>query len=136
MHKDYEQLFIHLNSPEPPNDLFPKIMQRIHREERGLLTLRRRIAIFSIGLIGSMAAFIPVFKMVQAGFFGSGFINFILLLFSDFEIIATYWQNFAMSLLETLPVMSLIMLLAIIFIFLESLKFLVRDMKLAFNLNK
>lgn len=113
---------------EPPSGLFEKIVNRIHKEQR-LLTIRRRIAIFSVGLGGSLVAFIPVFKMLSAELAESGFIQFLSLLFSDFSIVVRYWQSFVPTLLETLPVISLIVFLTIIFVFLESLKFLIKNTK-------
>jgi hypothetical protein len=50
--------------------------------------------------------------------------------------VAVYWQSFIMSLLETLPAMSLAIFLAVIFVFLTSLRFLVRDIKFIFPANK
>lgn len=132
MRKDYEKLFTHLKPLEPPEGLFEKITHHI-REEQRLLTMKRRLVIFSIGIMGSLAAFIPVFKVVQTGFAESGFMQFFSLLFSDFGIVVSYWQNFAMSLLETLPITSLMMLLATVLVFLESLKLLIKDIKIIFT---
>lgn len=129
--KDYEKLFSRLKSPEPPEEIFDKIMHRIHRQER-FLALRRRIIVFSLGLVGSLAAFIPAFSLMQQSLAESGFTQFSSLIFSDFGIVLTYWQNFALTLLESLPVLSIVAFLATIFIFLESLKFLVRDTKAIF----
>ena len=131
MSKNYEKLFTHLVPPKPSAGLFEKIMHRI-REEQQLLTIKRRLAVFSVSLIVSASAFIPVLKMVQKELYESGFLQFLSLAFSDFGIIATYWQNFTMSLLETIPAISLTILLITILIFLESLKFLARDIKLIF----
>lgn len=132
MPKDYKNPFIHQRSPEPPKGLFNKIMARI-QEERRLLTIKRRITIFSLGVVGSAVALIPTFKMVQTGLYESGFLYFFSLIFSDFGTVVSYWQNFIMSLLETLPVINLVILLIIIFIFMESLKFLVKDVKIIFT---
>ncbi len=117
---------------EPPIGLFEKIMNRIHKEER-LLVIKRRIVIFSIGLVGSLSGFIPAFKMARIGFIESGFFQFSSLIFSDFSIVMAYWQSFAAALLETLPIMSIIVLLGILFVFLESLKYLTKNIKLAAN---
>lgn len=132
MKKDYEEIFSHLKPPEPPAGLFEKIIFRIRREQR-LLTLKRRLMIFSFGMVISLAVFIPAFKMVQTEISESGFLQFFSLLFSDFGIITTYWRNFVLTLLETIPAMSLALLFATIFIFLESLKFWARDIKLIFR---
>ncbi len=135
MRKDYEKLFSHLKSPEPPDGLFEKIILRLRKEQK-LISLKRRLIIFSIGLIGSAVAFISAFQAVQKGFTESGFIEFLSLLFSDAGVIMTYWQNFALSLLETFPTMSLVALLAIGLIFLESLKLLAKDIKILIFLPK
>ncbi len=113
---------------ELPEGILERIMARIKAEQR-LLTVKRRLTIFSIGLFGSAAAFIPVFKMAQLEISNSGFLQFFSLLFSDFGTVAAYWQSFTMLLLESLPAMSLAIFLAVIFIFFESLRFLARDIK-------
>lgn len=131
MRKDYEKLFTYLKSPEPPDGLFNKVIDRIQKERRFLI-IKWQLFIFSIGAICSAIAFIPAFQMVKTGFTESGFIQFFSLLFSDFKIVVAYWQNFIFSLLETLPVMSLVILLVVVLVFLESLRFLTRDIKIIF----
>lgn len=115
-------------SPKPPKSLFEKVMRRI-REERKLLALKRKLIFLSIVFVGSIAALIPTFRMAQAEFAESGFATFFSLLFSDVGIIAAYWQNFALSLLETLPVTSLIIFLTVMLLFLESFKLLTNNVK-------
>ncbi len=132
MRKDYEKLFTHLESLEPPEGLFNRVMNRIKKEKQ-ILILKRRLMVFSVGLAASVAIFIPVFKWAQADLYESGFLQFFSLVFSDFGIVVAYWQNFAMSLLETVPAVSLAILFATVFIFLELLKFWARDMKLIFT---
>jgi len=128
MAKDWEKLFSYYNVPEPPNDLLGKIMKRINQEKM-LLTLKRRLVIFSAGLFGAIILFIPALKAVISGFAESGFAQYFSLLFSDAGIVLTYWQNYTFSLLETLPVVNLILLLATIFVILELLKLLVKDLR-------
>jgi hypothetical protein len=132
MRKDYEKLFTYLKSPEPPGDLFNRVINRIQKERR-LLILKRRMFIFSLSAVCSAIALIPAFKMVKTGFTESGFMQFFSLLFSDFKIVVAYGQNFILSLLETLPVMSLVILLVVVLVFLESLRFLTRDIKIIFT---
>jgi len=128
MTQDWNKLFSYYQAPNPPDDLLGKIMQRIDQEKR-LLTLKRRLFLFSAGLIGAIILFIPALKGVISGLTQSGFIQYFSLLFSDAEIVLAYWQNYALSLLETLPVMSLILLLATVFAILELLKLLANDLK-------
>ncbi len=122
-------------SPKPPKDLFNKVMRRIN-EEHKLLVFKRQLIFLSIAFVGSMAALIPAFQMAQAEFTESGFATFFSLLFSDVGIIAAYWQNFALSLLETLPATSLIIFLIVMLLFLESLKLLINNTKNIFNVTR
>jgi len=132
MNKDYENSFADIVLLEPPEGLYEKILQRI-RNERNLLALRRRFVFFSILLVGSVAVFIPTLKAVQTGLYESGFSYFISLIFSDFEIIISYWQSFVMLLLGALPAMSLVLLFTAIFAFLASIKFLARNTKFLYT---
>jgi ABC-type phosphate/phosphonate transport system permease subunit len=117
---------------ELPEGIFERIMTRI-RTERRILTFKRRLAILSVGFVGSSTAFIPAFKLLHSNLVESGFLQFFSLLFSDFGIITGYWKEFSMSLLETLPAASLAIFLAVVFVFLGSLKFLAKDIKLLFS---
>ncbi|HBH46479.1 MAG: hypothetical protein A2445_03975 [Candidatus Jacksonbacteria bacterium RIFOXYC2_FULL_44_29] len=129
MRPDYEQLFTHLTPPEPPAGLLGKVMNRIYQAKR-LQNIKRRVFVFSMITLGSVLAFISSAKMLHSGLTQSGFTQFFSLLFSDFQIVITNWQNYSLSLLETLPIMSLILFVGITLIFLEALKFLIRDLKL------
>lgn len=111
-----------------PKGLLEKILKRIHREER-ILFLKRTI-FSSITLIGSAAAFLPTFKMLASGFEQSGFLHFFSLIFSDFSAVMSYWQSFALILLETLPFISLTLFLAVLLILLQSIKSLTKDIKI------
>lgn len=128
MPKNLIKLFDYLEEPEITSGLFEKIISRLD-QERKLTKIKFRLAVFGSFLIGSIIAFVPIFNLTRFALIKSGFIQFFSLLFSDTKIVLTYWENFAMSLLETLPVMNLIILLAIILVFLESLKLLLKDLK-------
>lgn len=128
MRQDFEKLFSYLKSPEPPAYLLKKIMAGIHEKSR-LLSLKQRLVLFSLSLLGSLVAFVPALQTLRTALTESGFIQFLSLLFSDAETVIVYWQNFVYSLLETLPVMSLAIFLTIFFIFLGSLKLLTADLK-------
>lgn len=112
----------------PPKGLLEKILKCIHKEQRFLVC--RRIIFCSATLTGSMIAFIPTFKMLVLNVNQSGFLHFFSLTFSDFSTITTYWQSFAMILLETLPAVSLAIFLAILLIFLQSIRSLTKNIKI------
>ena len=82
MLQDYEKLFSHIQPLEPPVGLFERIMNRI-QIERKLITVKRRVFLFSAGLFLTILAFIPAIKMAWSGLTESGFLNFFSLIFSN-----------------------------------------------------
>lgn len=113
---------------EPRPELLNIVMKRLHKEERALAI--RRVVIFSILLTCSIIGFVPAFNMLMSDVSQSGFYNFFSLIFSDFSVVMTYWQNFFMIILETLPALSLALFLAVILTFLQSTKLLIKDIKI------
>lgn len=128
MRKDYEKLFTYSASSEPSPNLVGKVIQRIRSEQR-LAASKWRVALFAVSLLASAVAFIPAFRMMQSGFTESGFMQFFSLLFTDFSIVMTYWKSFGLTLLETLPVVSLSVFFTIVLVFLESFVQLVKNTK-------
>ena len=131
MRQNLEQLFVHLNQIEPPVGLFLRLLNRLGKEKQ-LRAIRRQLMILTPVLIGAFAALALTFQSVQASFYETGFYQFISLLFSDFSIVVVYWQNFALSLLETLPVTGLIVFLTTLLVFLSALRLFARDIKIIF----
>jgi hypothetical protein len=107
-----------------PSGLLEKVLKRIHREER--LLVFRRIILFSITLTVSLVGFLPAFNMLLADFKQSGFLQFLSLTFSDFSIVVTYWKSFVMTLLQTLPAISLALFMTVLLTFLQSIKSLIK----------
>ncbi len=119
---------------EPPKGLLEKILMRIRKEER-VLVLRRTI-IFSVTLMASIIEFMPAFNMLSADFSRSGFLSFFSLMFSDFSSVMPHWKNLAMILLESLPAVSLALFLAIVLVFLQSIKSLLKNIKIISGRNR
>lgn len=123
----YQKLFSKLEFPELPDGLLEKTMARVQKIQRR--SAIRQLVIFSLTAIASMAAFIPGLQLLKADLFESGFLSFLSLLWSDYSIIMTQWQNLGLALLESLPVTSLAIIMISIFVFLQSLKYMARDIK-------
>ena len=131
MRKGYKFFLMQLVNPELPEGILDRIIFRIQEEKSA--AARRRIAVFSLAMVCSLLLFPVALKMARTDLSESGFSQFLLLVFSDFGIVAAYWQNFAMSLLETFPAFSFGLVLASVFIFMESLAFLARDIRYFFG---
>lgn len=133
MDKNYQKLFSYLKSPAPSQELLQATLGQIYNEQK-FLNLKRRLALYYLGIIGSIIAFIPALKMVISEFSKSGFGVYLSLFFSDTKIVLTYWENFIYSLMETLPIMSLVGFALVVMFFLEFVKLACRDLKSISNL--
>ncbi len=108
--------------------LFEKIMLGIGAE-KNKIAIRRKIAVFSVILAGSFIGLFPAVKAVYSSLISSGFTQLFSLVFSDTAIVMSLWQNFALSLLETLPINGILITGFLGFIFFGSLKFLTNNLK-------
>lgn len=117
---------------EPPKGLLEKILKRICYEQRVLVL--RQIILFSVTFIASILAFMPAWQMLVSDSNRSGFFNFFSLIFVDFSAVVASWQSFAMALLQTLPVISLALFLAVLLTFLQSIKLLTKHGKRYFSI--
>jgi hypothetical protein len=129
MYKNYEKLFAHLQPAEPPADLFDGVMNSIRKEQRFLMA-KRRITLVLVGLLGSIGAYIPAWKIVRVEFTKSGFLQFFSLVFSDFSIVVSNVQDFALVLLESLPVLGVTVFMGSIFLLLAFLKYTVDNLRI------
>jgi hypothetical protein len=132
MDKNQEQLLAQFSFLEPREELFDLVMVRI-KKEKSLLAIKRRIFVYSACFVASLVALLPVFSWFKAGIANSEFMEFFSLLFSDFGSVMNYWQSFVLTLLETAPLLSAIAFLSVVWVMLETLKLLTRDLKMFFG---
>ncbi len=128
---NYNKLLFNLKQKDVPAGLYDLVFKQIYQRQRFMI-LRRKI-IYGLGLIFSALAFIPTVLSLKTGLVESGFTQYFSLLFSDFNVVSAYWQSFLLTLLESLPIISLAVFLAVLLIFLELLKLSVRKSKVIFS---
>ncbi len=109
--------------PKPSSQLLKKIMQRIEHERR-LQIMRWKAVLFGFLAAFSAAALAPALGFLKAELAGSGFAQFLSLAVLDTKTVLASWQSFGLALLESLPTVSILGLLAVTFVLLLSLKFL------------
>jgi len=134
MLKDYEKIFFRIEHPKPSAGLLGRILSRI-QSERESMAIRRKLfwlsafSVASLPLIGfSLLAF-------QSSASESGLFQLVSLAFTDFSVIVSHYQDFAMSVAEAFPVLAVAGLLGGILIFFESSLALVRNARVAYKLN-
>lgn len=96
---------------EPRADLYDRIINRINREEK-LTRLKRRLILQSSGLLLSFFIFIPLALRLYADIAKSGLMQFLSLLSTDFNIVMANIGDYALTILESAPVVSLSLALA------------------------
>lgn len=97
-----------------------------------------KLTAFSFVGILSLAGAIPAFKMLVADFARSGFYEYFSLLFSSNGALASSWKELAYSLAESLPTISIILSLSVIFVFFLSVRHVLKQivkgqLSLSFN---
>src|SRR5580765_6350072 len=109
-----------------PEHLYSEVIARLETERR-LLSARRR---FTAGLalfVLFVAALVPAWSYLASQVAASGFGRYFTLIFSDFGAVTSNWQYFGMSLLESLPVLPVLALLAAFFGMLAALRIILKN---------
>ena len=110
---------------EPERDLPKKIWVAVVTREQRLTRLKLWI-FSSVGLV-SLIGLVPTFRMLFSDFAKSGLYDYLSLAFSDSRLVLSYWREFSFSVAESLPIISIISSLAIIFIFFLSIKYIMKQ---------
>ena len=110
---------------ESNQELKDKIWQKITLRNKRIVSFK--IASFSfLGLI-SISALVPMFQILVNDFTQSGFYEYLSLAFSSGGMFSTYWKEFAYSIAESLPIMSIVFSLALLFVFFLSLRYVLKQ---------
>jgi hypothetical protein len=107
----------------------------LKREKR---IAKLKLTAFSFVGILSLVGAIPAFKMLATDFAQSGFYEYFSLLFSSNGALASSWKELAYSLAESLPTISIILSLSVVFVFFLSIRYVLKQiikgqLSLSFN---
>ena len=110
MFKDDRKYLIPFESPEAPAGLFDRIILAIRRERELRDTKKLAYGFLTLLFISfSAAPFSWIFFSKEVS--QSGTLYFISTAFSDFKILLTFWQDFGLAIVESLPVAGLTILI-------------------------
>ncbi len=110
---------------EPNIELKDKIWRSIALRNKRNTYLK--MGFFSFFGIGSLLGLIPMLKILFSDFTQSGFYEYLSLVFSSKGQFFSYWRELVYSLAESLPTMSIILSLALLFIFFLSLYYILKQ---------
>lgn len=116
---------------EPRSGLCEAILARIALLERRYT--RVRAGLFSALALVCAAALIPATQYAAEQFYASGFYDYLTLIVSDHTLVLTYWRQFGLSLLESLPSLALLLFVPLIIVLAYSLRRAVQTGRVAFG---
>lgn len=134
--KKYEKLFEGLEQFDPLPGLFDKIILAIRREQEVQKTKKLLFGFFSLLIISFIT--IPFsWRLLVGEIKNSGIFYFIFMIFSDFAVFLSLWQDFAMAIIELLPVVPIVMFtINMVFLLFILRLFLCRKRLLSFLIRK
>jgi hypothetical protein len=114
MEKTLKQHLRQNQLPEFSDYLFSKIIAGINREQRTLRLKKLKIHLWTAAgfLAGTLVLFAVALETSLKAFAQTPTSNFISLMFTDFGVVVSNWQDYGFSVLETLPLGAMAFLLA------------------------
>ncbi len=82
---------------------------------------------FSFASLASLVSFIPAWKALTSDLTQSGIYDYFSIIFSNNGSILSYWKELSLSIIESLPTMSIVLSLSLIFVFILSLKYVAKQ---------
>lgn len=105
-------------------ELLERILQRISYEKQR--KMKRRFFFSMAGVILSIIVFILIWPFVYNDFVSSGFAYFLFVIFSHPALMINYLKDFALALLESLPIFGLLLLLSNLIILMIFLRLFIK----------
>lgn len=119
MSEDLHKIFQCSNDKDVSN-LSDNIWGAIKKKKNNACHLK--IFIYLILGLFSMSGSVLSIDSLISKFSKLGFSDYFSLIFSDTGLLATYWREYMITLVESLPVASLVLSLALIFVFFVSIE--------------
>ena len=132
MSKDYEKIFQYIGSQEPPKGLFDKIILAIKKEQEFRQTKKLVFGflfLLIISIISTPFSFILFINQIK----NSGIHYFISSAFSNFSVFITFWKEFSLAILESIPIVALAIFILDIALVLFTLRLFLYKKRLLLN---
>jgi hypothetical protein len=78
------------------------------------MTKQKTLVYLSIGILSLVGSIFSIKSLIEE-FSKLGFFDYFSLIFSDISIIGTYWREYILTLIDSLPITSLIILFFLLF---------------------
>lgn len=121
-------LFKKIDFHKAPPELGSAIFARIETEK--VRIARRRFIIVSVLAVVALVSCVPAYKYAGATIASSGFSDYLSALFSSAQAMS-HWKEFAMSLLDSLPVLGVSIFMTSVLAFISSLYIAIKNASVA-----
>jgi hypothetical protein len=132
MLKDYEKLFKYIKPKEPSAGLFDEIILAIKKEQELQHTKRLLFGflfLLIISIISTPFSFTFLINQIKS----SGIHYFISSAFSNFSVFITYWKEFSLAILESIPIVAVAVFILDIALVLFTLRLFLYKKRLLLN---
>lgn len=120
MDSEIKDILNNISDVKPPKGLKQAVFKRIELEK--LKSLSRKKMYLRLGFVASGLSSVVTSVVLGKEIMSSEFYSLVLLIFSDIQTVAILWQSYVLSLLETLPTVSIAVTLLPVFIFMTLLR--------------
>jgi hypothetical protein len=116
----YKSIISGMPTHNPPHKLLDTILQRVNELERRRARRQLAVGVASIAssFVGMWYGTIHAIAELQS----SSFSQYMTVFFSDIDVIGSFWKESLFAVTESFPAISVLILLSMIFIFLNSLR--------------
>jgi hypothetical protein len=108
---------------EPPAHLYGAVLSRLDQEKNRVREWKLRLSVTAA--LASMVSLVPATTLLMRGFSETGFSSYLSLLFSDGRAILSFWGEYLLSLIDSLPLAGLASFALALFVFLASIKYVI-----------
>ena len=112
---------------EPSPALYQAVLRHIDRERARRAKIR--FAGLSVLAFASLGSMIPAFQYAVQEFARTGAFQYLSLVFSDGSLMAMYWKEFIMTIVESIPILGIAFLLSAVALFLASVTLAIKNMR-------
>jgi hypothetical protein len=123
-----QEAFSKKDYPAAPVGLLKSVMGKVAAASLAQEGKKHLCVTLFFSFLSLFAAILSLYRM-QISVSENGLWSIFSLLFSDFEVVAAYWKSFIFSLVERLPLLSLIASSGSLLVFVVTLKAINTDIK-------
>jgi hypothetical protein len=120
-----------LSNTAVPEGLYEATLARV--AEARIRLARIRAGLSACIALASFAVLVPVVQYTAEQLYASGFYDYASLFMSDRGLVFTYWREFGLSLVESLPSVALLVLIPIAVALLWSVSRLIKNVRTGFR---